>query len=133
MSPRNMEPKGDILGGMIGYQSQWEVTVLDGAAAGIQIHPASHMSSMLNFVVGRVFRLIIDCTESAVVALGSIMRPDLAPTSPPPQVLRLFQCAKPKPLGDPRMPCLCEVAVFIRSGFSETCIFNMSVEDFDDR
>ena len=133
MSPWNMETKGDIFEGMLGYHWQWEVKVLDGSAADIQIHRASQISAMLNFVVDRVFRLINAYKESAVVALGSIMTPDLAPIYPTPQVLRLSQLAKPKPLGDPRMPCLCEVAEFIRSGFSETCIFNMSVEDFDDR
>ena len=132
LSPWDMATKGDIFEGMIGYHWQWEVEVLDGAAAGIQIHQASQMSSVPNFVVDRVFRLINAYKESAVVALGSIMRPDLAPTSPTPQVLRLFQRAKPKPLGDPRMPSLCEVAKLIKSGCSETCMFNMRVEDFDD-
>ena len=78
MSPWNMETKGDIFEGMLGYHWQWEVKVIDGAAAGIQIHQASHISSVLNFVVDRVFRLINAYKESAVVALGSIMSPDLA-------------------------------------------------------
>ena len=74
----NMETKCDICDVMLGYHWQWEVKVLDGAAAGIPLHQASHISSLLNFVVDRVFRLISAYTESDVVALGSIMSPDLA-------------------------------------------------------
>ena len=133
-SPWNMETKGDIFEGMLGYHWQGEVIAIDEPTADIQIHRARQISSILNFVVDRVFRLIDSYKESAVIALGSIMCPHLAQASAPtPQMLRLPQRAKPKPLGDPRMPCLSEVAEFIRGGFPEGRIFNMPVEDFDDR